>query len=294
MRRTVAIGIAWGVVSAAAAAQGRPGRCQLKFVGPDPSEKLMIESVEFRGNTQLDEARQAEIVRKVKPEEFDDMESLIAEVDVEIQSDLQERGFFEAYDKVTATPVSREKQDRYRVVAEITAGEIFRAGAIQMVNARGKDLPLGVAPSTLRELFSLHEGDLFNASVVREGLEKMTREYGEQGYIDATIDPEYEVNRTNHTIALRLSIDEQVPYRIGSANALGVDSEMKKEIQSALKSGDVFKSQAFNAFLNEFLRKHGDALPPEVSYRDVKIDRNVRGRTLFIQIDFRSCEQIPK
>src|SRR5690242_5650064 len=164
MRRTVAIGIAWGVVSAAAAAQGRPERCQLKFVGPDPSEKLMIESVEFRGNTQLDEARQAEIVRRVKPEEFDDIESLIAEVDVEIQSDLHERGFFEAYDKVTATPVSREKQDRYRVVAEITAGEIFRAGAIQMVNARGKDLPLGIAPSTLRELFSLHEGDLFDTS----------------------------------------------------------------------------------------------------------------------------------
>ncbi|HET9399539.1 MAG TPA: POTRA domain-containing protein, partial [Candidatus Acidoferrales bacterium] len=151
-----------------------------------------------------------------------------------------------------------------------------------------------IAPSTLQEVFSLREGDLFDASVVREGLEELTRAYGEQGYVDATIDPEFEVNQTNHTIALRLNIDEQVPYRIGGVNALGVDSEMKNEIRSALKSGDVFKSQSFNAFLNEFLRKHSGALPPEVSYRDVRMDRDVKRRTLSIQIDFRSCEQIPK
>lgn len=298
MARTLVVMFAIDLLCAAscvpAAAQVRPERCQLKFVGPDPAEKISIESVEFRGNSQLSQATQDEIVHRLKSLSYDDTADLKAQVDLEVRNNLETRGYFEMEDTITITPVSAELEDKYRVVADVRSGEIFRAGTIQMVNARGNEVLLGIAPSTLRELFSLREGDVFDVPAIRDGIQKMARAYGEQGYLDATIAPEFEVNDAEHTVALTLRIDEQVQYRIGGVEALGVDGEMKNEFQSTVKTGDVLNSRTFGAFLSKFVREHGDALPPEVSYRDVRMRHDVRARTVLIQVDFRSCEQIPK
>jgi outer membrane protein assembly factor BamA len=81
----------------------------------------------------------------------------------------------------------------------IEEGGQYRLGALRFRN---------VPSATLREQFHLHEGDLFNVSEIRAGMEWVMQLYKDRGYPEAVPQPETKLDDATHRIDLTIRITE--------------------------------------------------------------------------------------
>jgi len=94
---------------------------------------------------------------------------------------------------------------------------------------------------------------------VRAGLENIGRAYGREAEVDGA----------RGTVDLTVRIDQQVQYRVGSIEFLGViGATREKLMESVQKPGEIFDVSR----LNEFFKANQPilpAVPQEIRYRSV-------------------------
>ena len=104
--------------------------------------------------------------------------------------------------------------------------------------------------------------------------------------MDATPEPETQVDEERGTIDLVVKIDQQVQYCVGTIEFLGVDSMPREKLSESLpKPGEVFDSTK----LNEFFKVNRAILPSDASRDDVSVRRDPKARTVAILFDFWTC-----
>ena len=99
------------------------------------------------------------------------------------------------------------KQQRVLIVVSVAEGDQFRLRnlAIQFVApTRGLSIPA----ATLREQFHLRNGDLFNLTEIRAGLERLKQLYVSRWYADSRAEPDTQIDYGSHSIDLLLRITE--------------------------------------------------------------------------------------
>jgi hypothetical protein len=105
-----------------------------------------------------------------------------------------------------------------------------------------------------------------------------------------TPEPDTEVDGERRTVDLLVKVDQQVQYRVGSIEFLGVDTVTREKlIESLPKPGDVFDRTR----LEEFFKANGTILPSDVSRDDVNVTRDPKTRTVALLFDFRTCPASP-
>jgi outer membrane protein assembly factor BamA len=202
----------------------------------------------------------------------------IAEVGV--KGALRDRGYFTARTTAKITELWRDGVE-VGVVASVraTPGPQYRTGDIQIKSA-DPDRPLTLSPEALRAQIPLQKGDVFSTERVRAGMEKLGRVYGREGYIDMTPEPNTEVDEARRIIDLVVKIDEQVQYRVGSIDFLGVNAATREKLLESLpKTGEALDRDG----LEEFLRAN------QASEADVSIRRNNKAGTVAIVFDLVTC-----
>jgi outer membrane translocation and assembly module TamA len=214
-----------------------------------------------------------------------DLANEIAEVSV--RGALRGRGYFNAAATAKLTPLQTEGADISVVVTiSATPGPQYRTGDIRIESTDGK--PLAISPEILRSLIPIHRGELFSTARIRVGLENLGRAYGREGYLDMTPEPDTEVDDAHRTIDLVVKIDQQVQYRVGSIELLGVNAVTREKLMESLpKPGEVFDTTK----LDEFFKVNRTILPPDASRDDVKVERHNNMRTVRILFDLRECPQ---
>jgi outer membrane translocation and assembly module TamA len=215
-----------------------------------------------------------------------DLANAIAEVGV--RGALRDRGYFKATATAKLTTLQTEGADISVVVAIRAAlGLQYRTGNVRIESADSGH-PLMMSPEVLRGLIPLQRGELFNVEKVRSGLQNLARAYGREGYVDMTPEPDTEIDNDRRTIDLVLKINEQVQYRVGSIELLGVNAVTREKLMESLpKPGEVFDRTK----LDEFFKVNRTILPPDVSRDDVDVERNIKMRTVRISFDLRVCPQ---
>ena len=215
-----------------------------------------------------------------------DLADEIAEVTV--RGALRDRGYFEASATAELTGLQSDGEDISVVVTiNATPGLQYRAGEIRIESA-DPDRPLTMSPEALRALIPLQKGDLFNVERVRTGLDNLRRPYLREGYVDMNPEPETQVDDALRTVDLVVKIDQQVQYRVGSIEFLGVDSKMREKLMESLpKPGEVFDSTK----LDEFFNVNRAILPSDASRDDIAVERENKMRTVRIVFDLRVCPQ---
>jgi outer membrane protein assembly factor BamA len=140
---------------------------------------------------------------------YDTREELTEEVAERVRADFQERGYFRAEIQTPSSlPLGlTDGQQSLRVIVSIQPGEQFRLRNISIQSA-APDQPLSISAETIREQFHLHDGDLFNTTEIREGLNRVQQLYASRGYARATTIPDTEVDNASHRIDLTLRITE--------------------------------------------------------------------------------------
>jgi len=255
---------------------------------------VRVESLTIRGATKLDPSLQKDAVEDLKSHDYDDRTELIDAIRDLLPGAWQEQSYFEVQVDVTAEPVTPARQETYRVVAEVREGDQFRLDKIQMASAMGANAPLAIPPEELRRLIPLNDGDIFNVRKIRDGLENLRLAYGAQGYIDFTATPDVDIFHQKKSISIRMTIDEQVQYRISDVSVLGVDPRLAQEMSAQVRRGALYNAPAFDKFFSDFVETHKRELPAEAGCQDLYVTRDVRARAVAIRADFRACSEIPK
>jgi outer membrane protein assembly factor BamA len=106
--------------------------------------------------------------------------------------------------------------------------------------------------------------------------------------VDATPDADTAVDDALRTVELVVKVDEQVQYRVGSIEFLGVDSVTREKLIESLPTpGEIFDT----AKLDEFFKVNRAILPSDASRDDVAVERQNKMRTVRIVFDLRVCPQ---
>lgn len=272
---------------------------EIREMQPEPAPtqvaqvRVHVIRVDFDSNDGIPADAQQEISEELRSYVFErdvdsaylnDLGNEIAEVGV--TGVLRNRGYFKASAKARLTRLRREGTDvTVVVVISATRGRQYRTGDIRIESA-DPDRPLTMSPEILRGLIPLQRGELFSTERVRTGLENLGRFYGREGYVDMTPEPDAEVDEARGTIDLVVKIDEQLQYRVGSIEFLGVDSMTREKLSESLpKSGEVFDSTK----LDEFFKVNRAILPSDASTDDVNVRRDAKARTVAILFDLWTC-----
>jgi hypothetical protein len=254
---------------------------------PAPSPEVAIASISFASGTNLPEPLRAEVVKAIKslqPHDSADKSWVPELQQVAVHEILLDAGYFASVVTVDATLVDEDsRRARYALTLHIEEGRQHTLDHVHIANVRD-DQPLAFPVSELRETFQLKQGNILDASIVREGLRKITALYGSRGYIDMTALLEVQ-NLDARAVNLLVKIDEQRQFRIGKLDFVGLTEKTRRELRTQLKPGDIFDSH----LVDELISQNKLLLPADVSRQDVEFHRNVPAGTVDITFNFWSC-----
>jgi outer membrane protein assembly factor BamA len=253
--------------------------------------RITIASVDFLGQTGLSKRAQERLVREFmrsrQPYYDSDAKSLLDEfLEVGVTGTLRHRGYFHAKAEGEADLLSADALERrYSFTVRIAAGRQYRLSGIRFMTVADPPSATIFAQARLRTLIPMRQGDVFNISRVRQGLESIMRLYQSRGHLDATVEPDTLVKDDSRVIDLVFRIDEQKQYRIGKIMVVSPNPRVKTLLDRQLEKGHIFNL----GVVEQFLRRYKSILPTDASERDVSMSKNVKDGTVDITFDFWAC-----
>src|SRR5258708_1818526 len=144
---------------------------------PIKKTKISIVSVEFQGENPLSDAQREQLVKHIQqqdlwttPEEPDS--SWVNQALDPIRDALREQGYFRAdVEGIPYLALVQANERRYVLAIAIETGPQYRLGNLRF--ASESDKPLLFTAALLTQQIHMQEGDLFDVSKIREGLEAM-------------------------------------------------------------------------------------------------------------------------
>jgi outer membrane protein insertion porin family len=251
-------------------------------------------SVEFDAESPLSEALRVQAVKGIQQQEFwitpDEGDSdWVNQAIQPIRDALREQGYFKTSVEATPHLIRALPAEKFYVLrVAIDAGRKYYLGKLGFANADPDDPSLVFPEDLLRQQIPLKEGELFDVSKIRNGLEALGKLYGSQGFIDETPEPDTSVNDETSRVDLVIRIDQEKRYRIGRIEFLGLNAKTASEISVPQESGDFFNRSLWDGFFEEGKSK----LQPKTSMHEgVRLRRNSGDGTVDVILGFRACPQ---
>ena len=257
---------------------------------PVQETKITIVSVEFQGENPLSDAQREELIKYVRQQDLrttpgEPDSSWVAEALIPVRDALHERGYFKAdVEGIPYLALAHASERRYVLAITVEAGPQYRLGHVRFASAT--DSTLVFSEAILRQQLRLQEGDMFDVTKIRQGLESISRLYGSKGYIDATPEPDTTIDEKSLRIDLLIKVDEQKPYRVAKIELLGLGKKAQIELSAPQQVGDFFNP----ALWHTFFKDNKTRLPPDSSpNRYMPVSRDTANGTVDITLDFRPC-----
>jgi hypothetical protein len=96
------------------------------------------------------------------------------------------------------------------------------------------------------------------------------------------------IDDVHQQVALVVSLQEGLKFRLGDIEIIGLDSTLGKELRSKIRTGEILNFQ----LIVDFYQEHKSELPEEVLPEDTELRRNIKERTADALFDFRSSSQL--
>jgi len=254
--------------------------------GKQSDRKIRVEAVSFESAHDLPERTQSEVREQIMETPYDDPDyaSYAAE---RVKEALQEQGYYYADVGAQSRILRRnQEEDKVSVTFYVAEGLQYRLGGVQFVNG------LGFPPAELRAQIPLEDGDVFDLGKVRMGIDALAKLYGSIGYINFTAKPELQVNNAQQTISVRLELEEDKQFRVGTVQVYGLDPKISvDDLRIPYKPGDIINAN----LLGDFYRENQDVLPAGLSPRaNTHLIQGPRSNTVTIVYDVRACRAHPE
>ena len=186
----------------------------------DEGSQGVLREVSFVGNTALSSAKLKEAMTQ-KEKGFKslmggggrtDSDSLAADVRA-IEDLYRDHGYLKAkVVNVAKRPVDAKYND---VVMTIEEGPVYQVSGIDVSGVDSLSMQDDILP-----YLKTAAGEPFSGTALRDDIKLIHDQYGSEGYIDARVEPRLEDAGANQ-VAIRLSVDEGRPYKIGQIHIEG-------------------------------------------------------------------------
>jgi hypothetical protein len=246
---------------------------------------IVIESLEFDEEVSPAPEIRARLVEEFKQRGFHansaadrDWEGELGE---EIRTAFQDQGYFRVIVDPTFGLIRAEASRlHYWVSVQVESGPQYRLGEVRFENTAG------FTEKVLRPQLPLQQGDLFSASQVRKGLENLTRLYSKVGYIDFTMEAQFDIRDETLRIDLTLRLDAGPKYNVGSLGIYGFDGGTERLLRTTFEVGQVLDGTAVHEF---FKANSASLLSGTSEVNGVTIERNTQDATVDIVFTNRLC-----
>ncbi len=151
-----------------------------------------------------------------------------------------DHGYADFSVKTSVAQLTPNRKDFYIRFA-IHEGARYHIGKVE-IDSTIKELPA----RELLPLVRLHQGDLYNASLVDKTIDALTNAVGTKGYAFAQVHPRLRRDRKNHTIDLVFKIDQGPRVYIERINITGNNKTLDKVIRREFR---VAEGDAYNRVL---------------------------------------------
>jgi hypothetical protein len=250
---------------------------------------FVIDTVDFDGPITMPEPARRKLIDDLTKTEFHgspDRPVLDKIAEANIRGTWQDEGYFTVSDTVTAEDLGGDADHRHIALkVHVDEGLRYTLGKLEF-RSSDPDAPLVFTTEQLRNMFPLKEGDVFDASKIRGSLDAYQKLFAAQGYIDFTVEPEFDVNHANQRIGLTLSLDQQKQLHIATIQVDNSNARIESILRSMMKPGDLFDYDVVKKFFEE----NKSELPPNASIdENVHMVRNVRDGTVSLRFDFFTC-----
>jgi hypothetical protein len=278
------LSLAWTVPSCAQSPQ-EPRPCSPPAENESDStyRKVIIERIDFDGPIHVSGSDVDQIIsdanraewHAARPEWIDQL------TEIDLRRAWQDRGYFRVHVKAEVRSVDADlNHERFVVKAHVEEGQQYHVGEIKFVGESG------IPEQEIRDVFPLREGELFNTSLLLQGIGDLTNLFGSRGYIDFTVVPKIEDDSHLQRIDLALNIDQQKQFRIGSVKIVGLVPLLETRLREITKQGQIIDTRA----LDEFFKDNRSILPAHWSVGDgFEERRDVKGGIVDLAFDFRPC-----
>jgi outer membrane protein insertion porin family len=188
-----------------------------------------------------------------------DREKLNEDLEVGVRGLYQDNGYFRVIVKdpilenVDTThfrmgiPIAgRASGKAVNITIPIEEGDRYRMGTLKIVSA-DPDKALSLKVDALKTVFPLHEGDIFSIDKLRKANKSYTDAYGQYGFIDFTLEPEFDINDDAKRINLTLKFSEEKQYYVRRIDFVGNTTTRDKVIRRELllDEGQLFNKRAW-------------------------------------------------
>ena len=266
-----------------------PRRCW----GPAPHQKaiitwrkVIIKGINFEGPIHLPHSDVAQIIREANQHELnaDDPEWIKGLTEIGLRDAWLNHGYFNV--KVTAEARSlggNSSAERFLVTAHVNEGLQYHLGDIRFVG--DTEIP----EDELRGVLPLRGGEVFNVSLVREGIQTLTKLYSSRGYIDFTAGPDSEVDDNLQRISLVFHLDQQKQYRVGKVEIMALDPKLEARLRAVLRPGEIYDAEA----VDDFYKQNKSVFAPGLTTMNDQLAlRHSETGIVDLMFDFRPCSPL--
>jgi outer membrane protein assembly factor BamA len=249
-----------------------------------PGPEISIVEVTFSGSLLMPLSDQEQIadsvVTKTHGTSLDDVTDDGLE---RVRAGWQNRGYFKVRvtgetRTLTSSPVSQ----RIALHVHVDEGARYTLNGISFKNNRAVS-----NAKSLRGLFPITDGDIFNREKIGLGLENLRKTYGQFGYLNFTSVPDTQVDDENKAISLDIDFDEGKQFIVGSIHVLGLDEPARQELLNRLpiKPGQIYNSRLWEAALLE----NASVLPECDCLNHEQLREDAKSGVVTLTLDFRPC-----
>jgi outer membrane protein insertion porin family len=140
----------------------------------------------------------------------------------------------------------------------------------------------------LDQVMGLREGQPADGMAIQAAWDRVRKEYGSQGYLDAAIDPQPVYDDAKGTVSYQVKIDEGSPYTMGKLVISGLSVEAEARVREAwlIQPGKTFDLDYFQAFLDDIAKKALADLPVHYDHIGRYLQHNAKDHTVDVMLDF--------
>jgi hypothetical protein len=246
--------------------------------------KVIIDEVRFDAPIHLPESVVDDVIAQWNEADVDATNDGWVNQFVEglIRGAWQDRGYFQVtVGRAEAEPLGGDSHEQhFRVSIPISEGVQYHLGELTLLNASA------FSSGELQNLIPLREGEIFDISKIRAGIEALTKKYDAIGFIDFTAVPKTEIDDKLQRISLTLELDEQKQYRIGEVRVVA-DPGLLATMGNKLVYGEIFDPTV----ITDFVKQHRSSLPANLRETDyLHAIRNTQLGIVDLYLDFRALD----
>ncbi|MBI1956016.1 MAG: outer membrane protein assembly factor BamA [Acidobacteria bacterium] len=136
---------------------------------------------------------------------------------------------------------------RVGITIPVLEGERYHLGEMTFQGAALFTQP----DQVFRPLFEMQEGDVFDVSKIRKGLENMRKLYGEFGYINFVASPDTQIDDEKHSVSMVFDVEEGKQFAVRRIEFTGNTTTRDKVIrrEMLLQEGSLFNSRLWELSL---------------------------------------------